>query len=410
MADTTNAIASKSGSVLNELAPGCFVFTSATGHNSGVVVGTEAVLVVDGQPTAQDAEALRSCIAKVTDLPVKYVVLTHFHAAQSLHAGVFETAAIIASDLSKRLLQVNGVAELALMAAKDSPETSENSDEDESAIASPTPVRPTLSFASSICLDLGECEVKVMHLGRGHTLGDSVVWVNDQRLMFAGDLVCEGTSMYCGDGHLGDWPNALRRVGAFRPEILVPGMGESSFGLKGVAGRLMDCAKYIAILADVSAESASRGNSIKRTLEMATEALEPIYGQRAFFHDYLPRNVARAYDEAHGLELPQVWTIDRERDLIDALNAKTHLSSGKTTNQGDATSKGADGAASEVPESEPVEAASNEGAAAQTDGVDQEASEDLTEVATAADPEETSAEETTLDEDNTADKTQHEPA
>ena len=72
-----------------------------------------------------------------------------------------------------------------------------------------------------------EREAQVIHAGRSHTAGDTVVWLPKERVLFAGDTVEFGATPYCGDAHLADWPATLRAIRELGPEKLVPGRGRA---------------------------------------------------------------------------------------------------------------------------------------------------------------------------------------
>src|ERR687888_417221 len=72
---------------------------------------------------------------------------------------------------------------------------------------------------------MGALEVRILHLGRGHTRGDTVVWLPKEKVVFSGDLVEFGATPYTGDAYLGEWPRTLERLAALDPEKLVPGRG-----------------------------------------------------------------------------------------------------------------------------------------------------------------------------------------
>ena len=72
---------------------------------------------------------------------------------------------------------------------------------------------------------LGRLEVEILQLGRGHTKGDTVVWLPQEKILFSGDLVEYAATPYTGDAYLSDWPATLDAIAALRPEKLVPGRG-----------------------------------------------------------------------------------------------------------------------------------------------------------------------------------------
>src|SRR5579872_3543237 len=92
----------------DQLGPGLYAYTAEGDPNSGVVIGDDAVMVIDTQPTPATAGDLIARIAKVTDKPVKYVLLTHYHAAGALGASGFKGAEIHASDATRGLIAERG--------------------------------------------------------------------------------------------------------------------------------------------------------------------------------------------------------------------------------------------------------------------------------------------------------------
>ena len=83
---------------------------------------------------------------------------------------------------------------------------------------------------------LGRREVQVIHIGRSHTAGDTVVWLPKERVLFSGDVVEFGATPYCGDAHFTDWPATLEAARALGAEALVPGRGRSLMNRRGVRG------------------------------------------------------------------------------------------------------------------------------------------------------------------------------
>ena len=85
---------------------------------------------------------------------------------------------------------------------------------------------PTMTFKGEMTLWLGKLEVELMQLGRGHTKGDTVAWLPQQRMLFSGDLVEYGATPYAGDAYFSDWPATLeQRRARSAPRALVPGRG-----------------------------------------------------------------------------------------------------------------------------------------------------------------------------------------
>jgi glyoxylase-like metal-dependent hydrolase (beta-lactamase superfamily II) len=84
---------------------------------------------------------------------------------------------------------------------------------------------PTMTFTGKMTLWLGKLEVQILQLGRGHTKGDTVVWLPQEKVLFSGDLVEFDATPYAGDAYFQDWPQTLDAIAALKPEKLVPGRG-----------------------------------------------------------------------------------------------------------------------------------------------------------------------------------------
>jgi glyoxylase-like metal-dependent hydrolase (beta-lactamase superfamily II) len=203
-----------------ELGPGLYGYTAEGDPNSGVVVGDDSVLVVDAQATPAMARDVIARIRTVTDKPVKHVVLSHYHAVRVLGASGYEGAEIIASDTTRDLIVERGQQDMdseigrfpRLFRGKES---------------IPGLTWPHVVFHKRMTLWMGKREVQIIHIGRSHTAGDTVVWLPQEKVCFAGDTVEFGATPYCGDAHFGDWPGTLAALRALGPEKLVPGRGRS---------------------------------------------------------------------------------------------------------------------------------------------------------------------------------------
>ncbi|NNM62242.1 MAG: MBL fold metallo-hydrolase, partial [Steroidobacteraceae bacterium] len=202
----------------DRLSPNAYAYTAQGDPNTGIVIGDEAVLVIDTQATPVMAADVVRRIREVTDKPIQYVVLSHYHAVRVLGASAYAPRHIIASRDTYDLISERGEADMKseierfprLFRAVDS---------------IPGLTWPTLVFERSLTLWLGKLEVRILQLGRGHTKGDTVVWLPKDRILFSGDLVEFDATPYAGDAYFTDWPATLDALAALRPEKLVPGRG-----------------------------------------------------------------------------------------------------------------------------------------------------------------------------------------
>ena len=162
-----------------------------------------------------------------------------------------------------------------------------------------------MSFADTLTLDLGSREVQLLHLGRGHTQGDAAVWLPEDKILFAGDLVEARAAPYMGDAFVEEWSTTtLDRVEALGAKTIVPGRGPAA-GREAI-GETRD---YLRTLW----EAVNAGHeTLKEAFDAARAALEPRFGDWWIFEHCLPFNVARAWDEARGIAEPQVWTAEKD--------------------------------------------------------------------------------------------------
>jgi glyoxylase-like metal-dependent hydrolase (beta-lactamase superfamily II) len=171
-------------------------------------------------------------------------------------------------------------------------------------------------------LRLGAREVRILHLGRAHTKGDTVVWLPKERVLFAGDIVEFGATPYCGDAHLSDWPGTLARLRALEPEALVPGRGRAAKTAAECRLAIEGTEAFVTRLSAVVAPRARQGAPLAEAYAAAVAAMRPEFGSWVIFDHCMPFNVARAYDEAQGIDRPRVWTAERDRALWQALEGE----------------------------------------------------------------------------------------
>jgi glyoxylase-like metal-dependent hydrolase (beta-lactamase superfamily II) len=296
----------------DQIGPGLYAYTAEGDPNSGIIVGDDGVLVVDAQPTPAMAGELIARVAKVTDKPIKYVLLTHYHASRTMGASAYKEAAILASDTTRGLLAERGKADIESEIARfprlfGAAETI------------PGLTWPTLTFPDELSVWLGRREVRIMHIGRGHTAGDVIAVVPDAGVVFAGDLVEFKSACYCGDAHFTDWPTTLDHLAEMQAVALVPGRGAALTTPEMVAEGIALTSDFIATLYGSVSESVAKGRSLKDAFDFVRLAMDPKFKTFGLYEHRLPFNVVRAYDEARGIEWPVIWTAERDREMWAAL-------------------------------------------------------------------------------------------
>ncbi len=308
---STNDLADKTVS-FDELAAGLYGYTTEGDPNSGVVIGDDSVLVVDAQATPAMAADVIARIRTVTDKPIRHVVLTHYHAVRVLGASGYAGAEIIASDVTRDIITERGQQDMdseigrfpRLFRGKDS---------------IPGLTWPHLTFHKRMTLWLGRREVQIIHIGRSHTAGDTVVWLPKERVLFAGDTVEFGATPYCGDAHFADWPGTLDAIRAFGAERLVPGRGRSLVSPAEIEEGLAGTSSFTSDLFALARRAVAAGRDLGSTYQEAMEVMRPKYGHWVIFEHCMPFDVSRAYDEAGGLDVPRIWTAERDLEMWRAL-------------------------------------------------------------------------------------------
>lgn len=296
----------------DELGPGLYAYTAEGDPNTGVVVGDDAVLVVDTQATPVMAEDVITRIRQVTDKPIRHVVLSHYHAVRVLGAAAYRAPNVIASRGTYELIVERGQQDFDSEAGR-FPRLFRDVD------SIPGLTWPNVVFQKSLTLFLGRRRVEIRHLGRGHTKGDTVVWLPEEKVLFSGDLVEYGATPYTGDAYLRDWPDTLERLRDLGPEKLVPGRGAALKTRAEAEAAIAGTQGFLTRLYESVAAGQAAGRPLKAVYDETMAALAPDYADWVIFEHCMPFDVARAYDEAGGLEHPRIWTADRDREMWAAL-------------------------------------------------------------------------------------------
>jgi glyoxylase-like metal-dependent hydrolase (beta-lactamase superfamily II) len=228
--------------------------TGFPNSNTAVVIGDNAVFVVDScyQPSAahEDIEQIRTWTTK----PVRYLLNTHWHndhdSGNSTYMAAFPGLQIIAQVETKkdmdiylatapvRMVRYQEKAKKRLATGKND-DGKELSPDEKKAVQEEIANRallmedyknysyqaPTLVFERELTLDLGNRVVEVKHLGRGNTSGDAIAYLPKENILIAGDLLVHPVP-YLLDGYPTDWIEVLNKLAAMNAAIIVPGHGD----------------------------------------------------------------------------------------------------------------------------------------------------------------------------------------
>jgi glyoxylase-like metal-dependent hydrolase (beta-lactamase superfamily II) len=295
-----------------EIGRGIWAFTAEGDPNSGVIIGDDAVVVVEAQATPGLARKVIEKVRGVTDKPITHLVLTHYHAVRVLGASAYFAGQVIMSDNARAMVVERGKEDWESEIVR-FPRLFQGHDE------IPGLTWPTTTFSQRMTVYLGRRRVELMRLGRAHTAGDIVVWIPDAQVMFTGDIVEHRSACYCGDGHFSDWPGTLDAVAAFRPKAVAPGRGGALVGDAMVAAGIEGTRDFLASTYAPAAAVAARGGPLREAWDAVRVECDAKFADFPIYEHCLPFNVARAYDEARGIDTPRIWTAARDQDMWKAL-------------------------------------------------------------------------------------------
>jgi len=310
-ADTEDKVIS-----FTELSPGrAYAYTAQGDPNTGIIIGDRGVMVIDTQATPIMAQDVIRRIREVTDKPITHILLSHYHAVRVLGASAYGAHTIIASKDTYDLIVERGEQDKASEIGR-FPRLFRGV---ESVPAGLT--WPDVVFEGELVVDLGGVKVRIFQVGRGHTKGDTVAWLEDERILFSGDLVEFGATPYTGDAYLTDWPASLDALAAMKPEKLVPGRGDALTDAASSAEAIAFTRGFVTDLLETTRRFAVNGRTLGSLYKEVYATLSAKYGHLVIFEHCMPFDISRAYDEAMGITHPRIWTDVRDREMWAELNA-----------------------------------------------------------------------------------------
>jgi cyclase len=199
-----------------EVAPGVHAYTDALGgwcvSNAGVVTDGDTALVVDTLATERRARTFAAEVDVLCPGPRRIVVNTHFHGDHTFGNHVFAPHAVFVGH--ERLGGEMNEAGLALVGLWPSVEWGDV-----------RIIPPTVTFADRMTLHIGRIRTELIHPGPAHTTADTLVWLPESRVLFAGDVVMSGTTPFVLMGSVRGIHATLRMVTAMAPDVIVAGHG-----------------------------------------------------------------------------------------------------------------------------------------------------------------------------------------
>lgn len=301
----------------SQLSEHAWAYTAEGDPNTGIIIGDDSVMIIDATATPVMAQRVIDEVRKITDKPIKYVLLTHYHAVRVLGASGYKSEGleqIIASRDTYDLIVERGQQDM------DS-EIGRFPRLFQAVESVPGLTWPTLTFEGQMSIWMGDLEVQIKQLGRGHTKGDTIAWLPKEKVLFSGDLVEFDAACYTGDAHLADWPQTLDNLSKLGAEKLVPGRGPALLDAKQVAEGLAYTRDFVSTLYQSAQEAVKQGMDLKAAMAHVRSKMDPKFSQVFIYEHCLPFDVTRAFDEASGIAHPRIWTAERDQEMWHALQA-----------------------------------------------------------------------------------------
>ena len=296
----------------DQIGEGLYAFTAEGDPNSGVIIGDDSVMIIEAQATPRLAAKVIEKVREVTDKPISHLVLTHYHAVRVLGASAYGADQIIMSDAARAMVAERGQEDWDSEFQR-FPRLFEGHE------SIPGLTWPTTTFSDAMTVYLGNRRVDIKHVGRAHTAGDAVIHVPDQNVMFTGDIVEYHSACYCGDGHFGDWGTTLDAIKAYEVDAIAPGRGDALVGPEMVNKAIEATRDFVQSTYRPAAKVAARGGTLKEAWDAVRASCDDKFKDYAIYEHCLPFNVARAYDEARGIDTPRIWTDKRDLEMWAAL-------------------------------------------------------------------------------------------
>jgi glyoxylase-like metal-dependent hydrolase (beta-lactamase superfamily II) len=240
--------------------------------NVGIVVGEEAVLVVDTAMGPRNGERIREMAAALAGGRRLVLTITHFHPEHGFGAQAFRNGEIVYNRDQVDEFRDKGSAYLEMFKTF--------GDNVAQALENVELVEPNTVYDGGMHeIDLGGRSVRLLTWGRAHTRGDQVVFLPDERILFTGDLVeerCFAIFPYFPpedvdvDGE--KWLAVLAQLEALEPATVVPGHGEV-----GDAGVIADVRDYIALLRAESRRLADEGVAVDEAVEQIEASMRALH-------------------------------------------------------------------------------------------------------------------------------------
>lgn len=307
----SSADLSEKKQTLEVLADGVYALTAEGDPNIGAIEGEDFVVCFEALATPVAAQDWLKILRQHTDKPVKFLVLSHYHAVRVLGASAFNAENIVAHETTHKLIAERGMQDWASEFGR-MPRLFKEPE------SIPGLTWPTITFSDKMTIALGgdRGELVLQWVGRGHTAGDLVAWLPKQKIMFAGDLIESEAALYTGDAFHKDWASGtLDTIATFGAETIVGGRGQIAKGRAEADAAIEQTRGFLQTMIHEVGAVHARGGSLKEAFTNTHDALYERYGKWPIFEHCMPFDVSRLWDEFDGIDWPRIWTAERDQEI-----------------------------------------------------------------------------------------------
>ena len=260
-----------------------YTITSGDGidSNTTFIITKEGVIVIDTRPTPAEARKVLAEIRKLTALPIVYTINTHYHGDHTFGNQVFKNSkTIIAHKNVRNKLIESGQKHLSLFKTFGLPGIDE---------VEITP--PNIIYEKEMEIWLGEYRLQLLYHGKGHTDGDTIIYIDQLRTVITGDLVFNKKIPYTADSYINDWIDSLKYIELLKNETVIPGHGPI-----GERTTIISMKHYLMNLKELVLAQLKDKKTLKETQEIVEPILRKKYKDWEDL-DWIKDNIERAWLE-----------------------------------------------------------------------------------------------------------------
>ncbi len=249
--------------------------------NSAFVVTKNGVLVFDTGASETIGQALKQVASKTTDKPVRWVVNSHGHGDHWLGNNAFAGAEIISSTHVRTHVTQEGASWVGRFTTMTGGSTGESK-----------VVAPTRAVDARTTMQFGEVKGELLLSNGGHTTGDVVLWLPQERVLLAGDVVYSDSAPGTFDANIPSWIAFLKELEKLKPKVVVPGHGKVADG--AVITRQREFFEKIWTIVQAGHEQGKLDHEILPEVKQKLAGYKRLY---ANFDDRIGRTVSDFYQQ-----------------------------------------------------------------------------------------------------------------